>query len=182
MVLSNRDTVRLRRPFGAKRPSTVFEVSDGAWLYIFPTLGRYGSSSHQRQLSSQACSKTAESGKSHRFVTSPDPLPLLITTMHTSTSALLLAAILGLAEASSIPPSARVQKQAFTVHQVSKGHKLKRPGAVAMMKTYHKYNKAKQAPAQVSAAAAAATKDAGSVSGQGTVAANPEAYDEVRLG
>jgi hypothetical protein len=83
------------------------------------------------------------------------------------------AALVASASLTLAAPAQIVGRSTFSVEQVAAG-KVYRNGAVSMLKTYQKYAKVgAEAPSEVVSAAAAAQS--------GSVAANPEQYDESYL-
>lgn len=96
--------------------------------------------------------------------------------MHFTTSTALAASLVGLAAASTVPMEVR-DKKSFSVQQVHVGKKIRPAPAVAMMNAYAKFGKQAAAPVQLQKAAKAQATGGQ----QGTVAAVPEAYDQVRL-
>lgn len=91
--------------------------------------------------------------------------------MHGTQTSAVVAALVGLSMAA---PAEVAGKKAFSVEQVAAGPRKALHPAQSMLNTYAKYGKLDAAPAEVKAAAAAAAQS-------GTVPANPEDNDVVRL-
>ena len=91
--------------------------------------------------------------------------------MYYAKASALVAVLAGMAVAAPIEERGT---HSFVVHQVSTGKKVKAAPAIVLLNTYAKFAKAGAVAPQHVLAAAAAQQS-------GSVTANPEQYDEVRL-